>query len=115
MNEPLPEPIVVPLSDIQAALLLAFHAQPAGAVTVTVPLPPAAPTALLPPTPLPRLNVAQGLSYFTETFRPAAVMLFTVSDSGEYTSDQVTPGSSAPFAKLFPEALAAMSSAYVFS
>ena len=35
---PLPLPLVPPVSVIQAALLVAVHAQPAPAVTVTVPL-----------------------------------------------------------------------------
>ena len=42
VTEPLPEPVAPPVTVIHAALLAAVHAQPVPAVTVLLPLPPAA-------------------------------------------------------------------------
>jgi hypothetical protein len=41
VTEPLPVPVAPALTVIHATLLVAVHAQPVAAVTVTVPLPPA--------------------------------------------------------------------------
>jgi hypothetical protein len=41
VTEPLPVPVAPALIVIHATLLVALHAQPVAAVTVTVPLPPA--------------------------------------------------------------------------